>query len=535
MHKSVFSKTEIKLRYDNLWKIIFVFSLPTVFVMAISASYPILDKLIALTFVTPNVYHYQPYLDWYRENINNNNGVLSYQVAKIFVNLATHFSGQIYNLLLAFAVLIAIGTSITFTIKYGQNNKQQTQSLAGNALTITILFSIVAAFFVFCLVFPKWDNIMIFIQLSKKGSWITKDLTWRYVFPMLLASPLMFISYLLLTLLRTDGKGRIVVYIMVGSILVNVCFSIILVKYANLLLEGTMFGTIISWVFIIVVSLICIYRNKDSYLRFHWKDLFYFRKSTVKEIFRLGFSSFLNNLGIVLVSILSSTIMSYLPGQFDEKQRSGLSAFQLFNSAMTPWVVFFTAIALGFAQGIKSIIGYNYGAKKYLRMYQTCWYGLIIIGSWLFFVLLLFIGLGPQLLMTFAFPSSLVDQYRWTSVLMLMSYPCAAISFMGVTLFQGMNNARKAALCSSFRTLIVLPVLMLAGAFIVRGLSDGTPKNNIYYFIMIGFNDLISGIIVGIILYSFWYKHRHSIFNEVSKMDQEYLRIKTRHNKNKIQ
>lgn len=56
--------------------------------------------------------------------------------------------------------------------------------------------------------------------------------------------------------------------------------------------------------------------------------------------------------------------MSYLLGQFDEKQRSGLSSFQLFNSAITPWVAFFTSIALGFAQGIKSIIGYNYGAKN---------------------------------------------------------------------------------------------------------------------------------------------------------------------------
>lgn len=82
-------------------------------------------------------------------------------------------------------------------------------------------------------------------------------------------------------------------------------------------------------------------------------------------------------------------------------------------------------------------------------------------------------------------------------------------------------------------TLIVLPILMLVGAFIVRSLSDGTPNNNIYYFIMIGFNDLISAIIVCIILYSFWYKHRHGIFNEVNKMDQEYLRNKPRQNKNK--
>ncbi|ELL44269.1 MATE family efflux transporter [Spiroplasma melliferum] len=526
MNKTVFSKNEIKLCYDNLWKTIFIFSLPTVLVMAMTALYPILDKFIALTFVTPNVFHHQPYLDWYKEHISINNGELTYESAKIFVNLSTHFAMQIYNLLFAFAILFAIGTSITFAIKSGQSNKQQTQSLAGNALTITVLFSIVAAFFVFCLVFPQWDNIMILIQLSKKGTWIVQDLTWHYVFPMLLASPLMFVSYLLLTLLRTDGKSHAAIYITIGAIAINALFSIIFVKYGQMLLEGTMLGTIIAWIFIIIVSLICIYYNKNSYLRFHWRDLFYLHKTTIKEIFRLGFSSFINNLGAVLVSILSSAIISSLPGQFAQRQQYGLASFQLFNSAVSPWIAFFTAIALGIAQGMKTIIGYNYGAKKYLRMYQTCWYGLAIISGWLFFTLLLFIALGPQLLMAFAFPSDLVDEYRWIAVLMLMSYPCAAISFLGVSLFQGMNNARKAALCSSFRAFIVLPILMLCGYFLAHGLSDGTDQSNIYYFILLGLNDLISAIVVGIILYFFWYKHRHHIFNEVDEKDQEYLQSK---------
>ncbi len=95
-------------------------------------------------------------------------------------------------------------------------------------------------------------------------------------------------------------------------------FLLVFVKYGRMLLEGTMLGTIISWIFIIV-SLICIYYNKNSYLRFHWRDLFYLHKTTIKEIFRLGFSSFINNLGAVLVSILSSTIISSLPGQFIQR------------------------------------------------------------------------------------------------------------------------------------------------------------------------------------------------------------------------
>lgn len=112
--------------------------------------------------------------------------------------------------------------------------------------------------------------------------------------------------------------------------------------------------------------------------------------------------------------------------------------YQRFNYLIVQWhlELSFTAIALGFAQGIKSIIGYNYGAKIFtdvsnLLIWLNYYWKLII------FVLLLFIGLGPQLLMTFAFPSSLVDQYRWTSVLMLMSYPCAAISLWVLRYFRG--------------------------------------------------------------------------------------------------
>nr|WP_245938470.1 MATE family efflux transporter [Spiroplasma phoeniceum] len=216
-----------------------------------TALYPIFDKFIALTFVSPNVFHHQPYLDWYKEHITINNGKLwTYESAKIFVNLSAHFSMQIYNLLFAFAILFATGTSITFAIKSGQSNKQQTQSLAGNALTITFLFSFVAAFFVFCLVFPQWDNIMILIQLSKKG--IVQDLTWHYVFPMLLASTLMFVSYLLLTLLRTDGKSHVAIYITIVAIAINVLFSIVFVKYGRMLLECTMLGTISSWFFLLL-------------------------------------------------------------------------------------------------------------------------------------------------------------------------------------------------------------------------------------------------------------------------------------------
>ncbi|MFU0252502.1 hypothetical protein [Spiroplasma sp. Moj] len=72
----------------------------------------------------------------------------------------------------------------------------------------------------------------------------------------------------------------------------------------------------------------------------------------------------------------------------------------------------------------------------------------------------------------------------------------------------------------------MLPILMLCEYFLAHGLSDGTDQSNIYYFILLGLNDLISAIIVGIILYLFWYKHRYHIFNEVDEKDQEYLQSK---------
>ncbi|AGM24944.1 MATE family efflux transporter [Spiroplasma chrysopicola] len=510
----ILSQNELKLRYENLWKAVFIYSLPTIFVMTISASYPLIDKLISLAFVTQNVLDYQPYLEWYKNNINVNNGILSEQIAKEFVNIATQVSSQIYNLLFSFAVLTALGASISFSYRYGQVNREEAKIISGNSMTITVLFSLFAGLFVFTLVYPKWDNIIIFIQLSKKGAWIIQDLTWRYIWPMLIASPLMFINFLLLTLLGADGKGKWAALITVLSIPINAVFAIIFVKAGHLLLEGAILGTIVSWAISIAISMTIIYKNHDSYLRFRWHDLYILKKNNLKKIFQLGLPSFLNNLAIASVAILSATIIAYLPGQVEQRNQYGSSMLQLYNSAISPWIMLFTSVALGISQGSKSLISYSYGAKQYHKIYQISWRSYILVTGWLvivFFICLLF---APSLMRVFAFPPENVSEVRWWVVLMMMSFPLAGISFTATTLFQGINKTRLATIVSSLRAIIILPILVIIGYFIAHAFDDGTTYSNWYYFLVIGLNDLISGVIVGIILAVFLSKRKNSFLKK---------------------
>ncbi len=75
MNKTVFSKNKIKLRYDNLWKTIFIFSLPTVFIVAMTALYPIFDKFIVETthilyFCGIYIFYCNCIRDWTRDENN---------------------------------------------------------------------------------------------------------------------------------------------------------------------------------------------------------------------------------------------------------------------------------------------------------------------------------------------------------------------------------------------------------------------------------------------------------------------------------
>lgn len=78
-----------------------------------------------------------------------------------------------------------------------------------------------------------------------------------------------------------------------------------------------------------------------------------------------------------------------------------------------------------------------------------------------------------------------------------MTYPFCSLTYIALTLFQGINRSILATFTSSLRSIVVILPLIGIG----YGVSQAT-GNPIFYYVFIGLNDLIAAaIIIPILVY----------------------------------
>jgi len=95
---------------------------------------------------------------------------------KIYINVATQYASQTYNLMIAFGVMAAMGCAMTFSYAFGKRDIKKMSELTGNGFSFTLLFSILIAFLVFCLVFPDFHSVLITSQMGSRYNPITEQL-----------------------------------------------------------------------------------------------------------------------------------------------------------------------------------------------------------------------------------------------------------------------------------------------------------------------------------------------------------------------
>lgn len=514
---NILTEREKKLRYGKPWITILYFCLPTVLIMLISGFYNIIDKTLALQFAAGDLSHDPFYIDLYNK-INNTSVVfIPLNEMKIFINVATQYATQTYNLLMAFAVMAGMGCAMNFSIAFGERNERKMHEITGNGFSFTFLFSIFISFIVFCLIYPGFNSVFIRAQMGAVYNPITNYLAWEYSYPMLLAAPLMFLSYYFVSLLRSEGRMAWIIVIMVTSILINSAMAIFFMRVAHLKMEGAMLGTVFSWLVQVIWGLIVIFRFKNSYSKFKWKNLIYIKGKNIWLFLKSGLPNFIAGVSFVVVSFVSTALVVNLPNQPID---NNIAVLQELMSSIAPWMGLIFSAGTGISQGARAIIAYNYGAGKNNRIWQILKRSSILLFIWFIFVLIMIIVLADKMMLMFAFPNQYVDQYRWWLVLSFASYPFAAFTLIAFTLYQGINKSFLASFTNSLRAFTVaLPMIGLG--YLVAILTG----NSIFYFLFFGLIDFVSSLILIPVLIHSWIKYRDKLVDL-----QDNFKIETKDN-----
>lgn len=274
----------------------------------------------------------------------------------------------------------------------------------------------------------------------------------------LIASPFMMSALTLNNQLRLQGNARLgMIGILSGAIL-NIALDPILIYGLDLGVSGASIATAISQFLSWSLLLWGTFRQDSVRLRFR-----NFRPSgkVYADIIAGGLPSLCRQ----AFNCLSAILLNYAAARWAApgEDASAVAAFAVVSRTM----MFAFSLALGFNQGFQPVCGYNYGAKKYLRVRQSYLFALSV--STIFLLIISVAGLiwAPSIIRLFrAEDAQLIAigarALRWQCAV----FPLVALSTSTNMLFQNIRMTFRSTLLSIGRQgLFFIPAILILPRF----------------------------------------------------------------------
>ena len=420
-----------KLATENIGKLIWEYSLPAIVGTVVMSLYNIIDRI----FIGQGV------------------GPLAIS------GLALTFPFMI--VLMAFGMLVGAGSASRISITLGQNNQEKAEKILANAFILTFIISgsVIIISFIFM------HDLLRLFGGTEKTIHYAEDFM-RIIIPGGIFSAL---SFGFNNIMRASGYPRKAMYTMIICALINIILDAIFIFWFHWGIQGAAIATNISY-FVGTVWVLSHFLKKDSSIRFYKKN-FRLEKDIIKSIISIGMSPFSMQMATCFVVILvNSTLLKY-GGDL------AIGAFGIINSVNTLIVM----VIIGLNQGTQPIIGYNFGAKNYDRMFKTLKYAVIIASVLTTFGFIVGTFIPHRMASLFTRDTDLQDLAANALRISVFLFPIIGSQIVITNFFQSIGKARVSIYLSLTRQvlflipcLIILPQYFgLSGAWYAMPVSDG--------------------------------------------------------------
>lgn len=312
----------LELSTAPVWRILLKYSLPAVTGTVVSALYNIIDSIvIGHAIDDPNV------------------------VAGIAVTF------PVQNLGTAFGMLIGAGAATRVSIVLGQKDHHRAAMILGNSVQLTILIGVLytTAFAVFL------EPLLRLFGASDASLPYAKE----FIMWVLPGMVLMNLTFSYNNVMRASGyPGKAMWTNMIGACL-NCLLAPLFLFGFKWGIKGAAIATDISMVVTAIFVMEHFFR-KSSTLHFE-RGTFKLDRRIIASILYIGMSPFLINVaGSCVNAIVNGSLLRY-------GGDNAIASVVVFNR----YVTIFVFIIIGICQGMQPILGYNYGAGKFDRLFRT--------------------------------------------------------------------------------------------------------------------------------------------------------------------
>lgn len=355
-------------------------------------------------------------------------------------------SFPVMNLATALGMLIGAGAATRVSIVMGQNDHRMAAVILGNSVQLSVIIglSYILLFAIFM------DPILkIFGASSATLPYAREFLMW-----LLPGMVLINLTFSYNNVMRASGyPGKAMFTSIIGAVL-NVILAPLFLFGFGWGVRGAALATDISMA-ITAIFVLGHFFNKKNTLHFE-KGTFRFNWPVIKSVLYIGMAPFLINVTAAGINAIVNNSLVKYGGD------NAIAAVVAFNR----FVTIFVFIVMGICQGMQPILGYNYGARKYNRLFKTLRNA--IISAMVFTTIGSVIGAACPRVIASLFMTDESQIQAAIICLRTTTLTFWVVGFQIVTtnFFQSLGKAGKAVFLSLTRQIIfMIPLLIILPPF----------------------------------------------------------------------
>ena len=424
---------QARLGEEKISKLLMEFSIPAIIGMVVNTLYNIVDRM-------------------YIGNIKDIGGLALTGVG---------ITMPIMTIIMAFGMLIGIGTSARISLKLGEHKREEAEKHLGNAFTLIIIASVLIT--IIGLVFMH--KILGLFGASAD----TEIYAREYMQIIFFGTIFNMLSFGLNHSIRSDGSPKVAMLSMLIGAGTNIILDPIFIFVFGMGVRGAAIATVISQI-VSTIWILYYFTKGKSNLKIK-REYLSLDKAIVLSIFSIGVSPFSMQIAQSIVQVLANNALKTYGGDL------AIGAMTIINSV----AMIFMMPIFGLNQGSQPIIGYNYGAEKYKRVKQAV-KSATIVATIIVSIGWIITQAAPHLLISiFNRDEQLVGIASTGMRIFLLMLPVVGAQVISSNYFQSIGKAKISMFLSLLRQvillipcLIILPKIFgLTGVWLAGAVSDG--------------------------------------------------------------
>lgn len=384
-------------------------------------------------------------------------------------NAATTVAFPIMIILLAFGNMTGAGSSAFAAIRLGEGNDKLAKKCLNNAFVFSFLLGIIIM--VLGIIFLKP-----LLWLFGAENSVIMNYSYEYTFIILLGTPFNLVSIALSNLARTDGNPRLAMYGMLIGAGINTILDPVYIFIFNWGVKGAAIATITSQ--IISAIILTLYFIKES--KKNPRHLMIERQylsldfALIKNFLALGFSAGITQSAICIMQVVMNNSLMHYGNLSSIGGDVALSAMGIVMKIST----IMTSLAVGVGMGAQPILGFNKGAKKYMRIRKT-YLSAISLATILVMCCWIMCHIFPETIIgLFGKESEEFTDFAVNCMnIYLFGTFCAGFQIVSCNYFQATGQPLKAAILSTLRQLsLLVPLIIILPIFFgLKGILFSAP------------------------------------------------------------